>query len=467
MKRSPLVTPGKGVNINAVNFKLTGKFTALGGDNISVGVNYIPAMTLNMSSKFKPRLYTSSDKAASSQLPESFSWANNDDVIKYKGSEYADVIIKPGNQLACGSCWAWATSQALSDRVAILSKSNNPQLGPSYILSCSLSDYCDGNSLQGCNGGNISVALDNMADNGASVPVSCWDYSWCKDNKNCVSGDNQDYNNTLIPNFAVNKDKCVSSSEKINTYKVKKGSVSVLGIAEQIKQQLFNKGPIPTGYFVYSDFFLGTTARTNGGKPDNWSKTNGVYIHLDTQPNDLGKYTTPSGDPPCYDYADPYDMNTLGGGHAVVIVGWGVTQIKNLLPVSKPDQTITVPYWIARNSWSSSWGDNGYFKIAMTNPSLYINTSVYFDTINQFGGGPIDFDIIANEPNHLLPETPTTPSTTTPQTTLIPNPIPSLIPIVSKASKSISYVLFLGLFIGLLIILLLVFVMFKIFRIIK
>ena len=37
------------------------------------------------------------------------------------------------------------------------------------------------------------------------------------------------------------------------------------------------------------------------------------------------------------------------GGHAVKIIGWG--------------EDNGVQYWIAANSWSTSWGENGHFKI--------------------------------------------------------------------------------------------------------
>ena len=37
------------------------------------------------------------------------------------------------------------------------------------------------------------------------------------------------------------------------------------------------------------------------------------------------------------------------GGHAVKIVGWG--------------ETDGVKYWIAANSWNTSWGENGFFNI--------------------------------------------------------------------------------------------------------
>ncbi|KAK2947812.1 putative Cathepsin B [Blattamonas nauphoetae] len=37
------------------------------------------------------------------------------------------------------------------------------------------------------------------------------------------------------------------------------------------------------------------------------------------------------------------------GGHAVVILGWGVEN--------------NVPFWLCQNSWGTAWGENGYFRI--------------------------------------------------------------------------------------------------------
>ena len=44
----------------------------------------------------------------------------------------------------------------------------------------------------------------------------------------------------------------------------------------------------------------------------------------------------------------PYDVN-----HAVVAVGYGSTE--------ETEKSPSVPYYIVRNSWSSSWGMEGYF----------------------------------------------------------------------------------------------------------
>ena len=74
-----------------------------------------------------------------------------------------------------------------------------------------------------------------------------------------------------------------------------------------IKGEILKRGPVETGFDVYEDFM---------------SYKQGIYHHT------TGGFL---------------------GGHAVKIVGWGVE-----------DGT---KYWIAANSWSTSWGEQGYFRI--------------------------------------------------------------------------------------------------------
>jgi cathepsin B len=66
-------------------------------------------------------------------------------------------------------------------------------------------------------------------------------------------------------------------------------------------------GPVEAAFTVYSDFM---------------NYKSGVY-----------KHTT----------------GTEEGGHAVKILGWGVENGED--------------YWLVANSWSTSWGMDGYFKI--------------------------------------------------------------------------------------------------------
>ena len=73
-------------------------------------------------------------------------------------------------------------------------------------------------------------------------------------------------------------------------------------------------GPVETAFTVYSDF-------------ENY--VSGIY-----------KHTT----------------GATAGGHAVKIVGWGEQQPQHFW--QKP-----VKYWLCANSWTTGWGDKGFFKI--------------------------------------------------------------------------------------------------------
>jgi len=71
--------------------------------------------------------------------------------------------------------------------------------------------------------------------------------------------------------------------------------------------EIMNNGPVQTGFTVYKDFF---------------SYSGGVYTQT---------------------------SNTVSGGHAVEIVGWGKENGKY--------------YWIVKNSWGTGWGNKGFFNI--------------------------------------------------------------------------------------------------------
>ena len=53
--------------------------------------------------------------------------------------------------------------------------------------------------------------------------------------------------------------------------------------------------------------------------------------------------------------------------HGVVIVGYGIDK--------------NVPFWIVRNSWGSSWGENGYIRIVRNKNKCGINLSASFPIV--------------------------------------------------------------------------------------
>ena len=86
-----------------------------------------------------------------------------------------------------------------------------------------------------------------------------------------------------------------------------KTSYSVPQDEQKIMTEIYTHGSVEAAFTVYSDFM---------------SYKSGVY-----------KHTTGSAE----------------GGHAVKILGWGVENGEK--------------YWLVANSWSTAWGEKGFFKI--------------------------------------------------------------------------------------------------------
>ncbi|CAL6114616.1 Cathepsin_B [Hexamita inflata] len=93
---------------------------------------------------------------------------------------------------------------------------------------------------------------------------------------------------------------------------------------ESIKAAL-TQGTIQTGFTVYQDFNY---------------YTGGIYQHK---------------------------FGASEGGHAVVIVGYG--------------EENGVKYWDVRNSWGTSWGENGYFRIIRGKNECDFETECYLQTV--------------------------------------------------------------------------------------
>jgi len=193
---------------------------------------------------------------------------------------WPNMIHPIANQAQCGSCWAFAAAETLSDRFAISSNGSiNLVLSPQQLVSCDRQDM-------GCNGGWPQFAADYLVNSGIP-PDSCVPYT---------SGGGS------VPACST---KCKDGSTPV-FYKYDSWDYYI-GV-DAIKAELVAHGPIAVSMAVYQDFFTYST---------------GVY-----------KYGGTTG---------------LAGYHAIKLIGYGTDAGK--------------PYWTVANSWGTTWGEKGFFRI--------------------------------------------------------------------------------------------------------
>jgi len=208
------------------------------------------------------------------------------------------------DQSACGTCWAFGAAEAISDRYCTYKVNANLNISAADIGFC-----CGFSCGDGCDGGYPAAAWDYWVQDGV-VGSDCYSYPFPSCDHHIDGSKNpcpsNEYPNPDCPST------CDDKKTKLSTVKhFGADSWSVSG-EEQIKQEIFDNGPVETAFSVYDDF------------PKYKS---GVYTR---------------------------HSNQFLGGHAVKFMGWGVTDEGT-------------KYWIVANSWNPNWGDKGTFKIMRGN----------------------------------------------------------------------------------------------------
>lgn len=265
------------------------------------------------------------------ELPKHFDWRDS------------GLILGAQNQYACGSCWAWASATALTDRYSIAQQKRVPMLSPTELLSCVNSDK--GFRSAKCNGGLASEA-GHFLERTPLVTAACHDYTWCTGNPGCkgvqqVVGSGSEEKNQLVP--MCEPGACEDGSKYTGpSFKVKGGSTQLFNDIEHIKRDIYLHGPLVGNYQVYADFTLGS-------HQTQWDETKGIYINGASYKLKVPEQLASRG-------SDASQI--VMGAHAVVIVGWGEDTVPGYG---------TVPYWIVRNSWGPTWNvkEKGFWKHAM------------------------------------------------------------------------------------------------------
>jgi len=205
------------------------------------------------------------------------------------------------DQGRCGSCWIFGAVEALSDRFCVASNG-------STMVNISAYDELVNNGGGGCEGGEAEEAYAYAKRDGV-VDEGCAPYL-CPGNQN---------NGHCVLTCTVEQEPCLNFQNTPGprevcdngaTWKTSKRFVSKWSDIDsgQIEAEIMNGGPVAAAFTVYEDFL---------------SYKSGVY-----------KHTT----------------GEALGGHVIKIFGFGTT-------------SDNVKYWQCQNSWTTYWGDGGFFNI--------------------------------------------------------------------------------------------------------
>ncbi|GMT10913.1 hypothetical protein PFISCL1PPCAC_2210, partial [Pristionchus fissidentatus] len=215
------------------------------------------------------------------------------------------------DQSSCGSCWAMATGEIISDRICIASGGSQQfMISSDDIMSC-----CGFTCGSGCGGGNPLAAMKFYVSHGVVTGSNYEQHAGCmpypfepcehhNNNTRFTPCDNE-------PDFKTPTcTKTCQAGYPLTYTQDKHFGKSAYGVARKvadIQKEIFTNGPVVAAFNVYEDF-------------EQYSS--GIYVHT------AGKYL---------------------GGHAVKVIGWG--------------EENGTPYWLAVNSWNTDWGENGLFRI--------------------------------------------------------------------------------------------------------
>lgn len=231
--------------------------------------------------------------------------------VQYKNCSSLKTIR---NQGACGSCWAVASMNSLSDNYCMKYSTSTVTVQRSFsfedLLECCPTTLCT--SLNGCNGGSPISAFTFANTTGLSSGEGFEDTKSCKPY----------FLNVSVPVYVQPKPpSCQLTCKNTTLYptpylndKIKiKSSGYMLGqyqtdVVASMKAKLVAGITLVAFMDVYGDFF---------------TYKGGVY------------YNT---------------TNVYYGGHAVRLIGYGVDPIAG-------------NYWLGANSWGTTWGEAGFFKI--------------------------------------------------------------------------------------------------------
>lgn len=251
------------------------------------------------------------DYLKTEDLPDSFTWCDND------GVNYCTMSRNQHIPQYCGSCWAHGSVSALGDRIKIARKAKGIDINLSvqHILNCGGVGSCHGGSVVGpyewihgisqSTGTGISYETSNpyLACSSESTEGICPHADWTCTAENTAR---------TCSTFIAGGGKCAGLTQYPNATVAEYGSISG---ADAMAKEIYARGPIACG--------------------------------IDAAP--ILKYTG--------------GISSLPGenvDHVISVVGWG------------SDPATKKQYWIVRNSWGEFWGEMGYIRVEKGNNALHL-----------------------------------------------------------------------------------------------
>ena len=275
------------------------------------------------------------------------------DINSQEWTKYLSYLSTIGNQRSCGSCWAWSTSAALSDRFSLLSLGKiKVPLSPAKMVMCTFKfDELDNEDLNkwwndrgqpeglhakfskelksqiACAGNDLYSALQELYTFG-TTSNKCVPYNTTNiDNSPHKYDIGKSSDPSNIPNcwdiLSHDIDTCTDGTNAARIYRAD-DIYSLRHNENEIMQEIYRWGPVSAGFKVYEGFL---------------DKYDGKTI-----------------------YSGPSKQENPVGGHAIRIVGWG--------------EENGIKYWWIANSWSSKWGMNGFFRMKRMIPECQLEQNV-------------------------------------------------------------------------------------------
>ncbi|KAL9655121.1 hypothetical protein ABK040_008900 [Willaertia magna] len=227
-------------------------------------------------------------------VPTNWDWRN------VNGVNYCSTTRNQHLPQYCGSCWAFAATSSIADRINILRKGQWPSafLSVQHVLACSNAGKCSG-------GDHYALYVymnkfgvpDETCNNYRAIDQTCTAMNACY----------------TCSTFGASNCYAITNYKR---YKV--GEYGILKGVDQIKAEIYNRGPVSCGIQVTQEF-------------ENYQ--GGIFNQ---------------------------QMSNANINHIISVVGFGL------------DSQSGKNYWILRNSWGMQWGEQGFARV--TFGSLGIET---------------------------------------------------------------------------------------------